>query len=108
MKEACGFRDESEKYKELGIAVLGISYDSIRSLKAFKEKFNIPFNFLSDSEKVVGKKYGVNKFLFASRKTFIIDEQGILIHIFDEVNLNTHPTDVLNVFETAKNEEKTK
>lgn len=108
MKQACGFRDEFDKYKELGIAVLGISYDSKDALKAFKEKYGIPFNFLSDSKKVVGKNYGVNRFLFTSRKTFIIDEQGILIHVIDEVNLNTHPTDILNVFETAKNEEKTK
>ena len=101
IKEACGFRDESEKYKELEIAVLGISYDSKGSLIAFKEKYRIPFNFLSDAAKVTGKKYGVNRFLFASRKTFLIDENGILIHIIDEVNLNTHPMDVLKAFENS-------
>jgi len=98
-KQACGFRDESEKFKKLGITVLGISYDSKESLIDFKEKYRIPFNFLSDSKKEIGKAYGVNRFLFASRKTFLIDENGILIHIIDEVNLNTHPTDVLNLFE---------
>jgi|TARA_B100000029_G_scaffold144651_2_gene139848 peroxiredoxin Q/BCP len=98
VKQACGFRDESQKYEELNIVVLGISYDSKESLKSFREKYRIPFNFLSDSEKVVGKKYGVNKFLFPSRKTFLIDEDGILIRIFQDVNLNTHPEDVVKAF----------
>ena len=101
IKEACGFRDESDNYKELGIVILGISFDSKSSLKAFKEKYRIPFNFLSDNKKKVGKKYGVSRFLFASRKTFLIDENGILIHVIDEVNLNTHPMDVLKAFENS-------
>jgi len=101
-KQACGFRDESDNYKELGIVVLGISFDSKNSLKAFKEKYGIPFNFLSDYEKNIGKKYGVSRFFFASRKTFLIDENGILIHIIDEVNLNTHPMDIIKIFEQAE------
>ncbi len=82
--------------------VLGISFDSKNSLKAFKEEYRIPFNFLSDYEKKVGKIYGVSRFLFASRKTFLIDEKGILIHIIDEVNLNTHAMDIVKIFEKAK------
>ena len=82
--------------------VLGISFDSKSSLKAFKEKYKIPFNFLSDNKKKVGKKYGVSRFLFPSRKTFLIDENGILIHIIDEVNLNTHAMDIIKIFEQAE------
>ena len=82
--------------------VLGISFDSKNSLKGFKEKYGIPFNFLSDYEKNIGKKYGVSRFFFASRKTFLIDENGILIHIIDEVNLNTHPMDIIKIFEQAE------
>ena len=101
-KQACGFRDESNNYKELGIVVLGISFDSKNSLKGFKDKYRIPFNFLSDNSKKVGRKYGVGRFLFPSRKTFLIDENGILIHIIDEVNLNTHPMDIIKIFEQAE------
>jgi len=44
----------------------------------------------------MGSAYGVNKyFFFPSRKTFLINEKGILVHIFDEVNLHTHPKDIL-------------
>jgi len=82
--------------------VLGISFDSKKSLKSFKDEYRIPFNFLSDYEKIVGKKYGVSRFLFASRKTFLIDENGVLIQIIDEVNLNTHPKDIIKIFEQAE------
>jgi len=82
--------------------VLGISFDLKSSLKSFKDKYRIPFNFLSDYEKKVGKKYGVSRFLFPLRKTFLIDENGILIQIIDEVNLNTHAMDIIKIFEQAE------
>ncbi|MBH11089.1 MAG: hypothetical protein CMG74_12215 [Candidatus Marinimicrobia bacterium] len=102
MKQACGFRDESETFEKYNIKVLGVSYDSPSALKAFKNKFDIPFNFLSDSKKETGKKYGVNRILFSSRKTFLIDENGVLVHIIENVNLHTHPKDILSIFEAEK------
>ena len=64
-----------------------MSYDSESQLKAFKEKYNLPFDLLSDSEKTMGSKYGVNSFhFFPQRKTFLIDEEGILVHIFEDIN----------------------
>ena len=99
-KQACGFRDESEKFKNLNIKIIGISYDSPKSLAAFKKKYNIPFDFLSDKQKKVGSKYGVNRFFFTSRKTFLIDENGLLVHIVHSVNLNTHSDDIISLFKT--------
>tara|TARA_Y100000590_G_C15334670_1_gene869080 strand:+ start:247 stop:489 length:243 start_codon:yes stop_codon:yes gene_type:complete len=76
-----------------------VSYDSESQLKAFKEKYNLPFDLLSDSEKTMGSKYGVNSFhFFPQRKTFLIDEEGILVHIFEDINLNSHPEDILKKF----------
>ncbi len=47
----------------------------------------------------MGKAYGVNKFyFFPSRKTFLINEEGLLVHIYDNVNLHTHPEDILEFF----------
>jgi peroxiredoxin len=47
----------------------------------------------------MGSAYRVNQyFFFPSRKTFLINEKGILVHIFDEVNLHSHPIDILKVF----------
>ena len=47
----------------------------------------------------MGNAYSVNKwYLFPSRKTFLIDEEGILVHIFNDVNLHSHPDDILKFF----------
>jgi len=70
-------------------------------LSCFKEDARVTY-LKSDNKKKVGKKYGVSRFLFPSRKTFLIDENGILIHIIDEVNLNTHPMDIIKIFEQAE------
>ena len=99
IKQACGFRDEFQNFENFNISILGISFDSRSDLKLFKEKYSLPFDLLSDTDKVMGSAYGVNKyFFFPSRKTFLINEKGILVHIFDEVNLHTHPIDILKVF----------
>ena len=81
---------------------MGISYDSESTLKAFKEKYSIQFNFLSDSDKVVGREYGVSWFFVASRKTFLIDEKGVLVHVIDSVDINTHATDIIKLFDSIK------
>ena len=99
IKQACGFRDEFQNFEDFKISILGISFDSKSDLKSFKEKYNLPFDLLSDTDKVMGSAYGVNQyFFFPSRKTFLINEKGILVHIFDEVNLHIHPIDILKVF----------
>jgi len=57
---------------------------------------------LSDSDKIVGRKYGVSWFFVTSRKTFLIDEKGILVHVIDSVDINTHATDILSLYESIK------
>ena len=98
-KQACGFRDESKNFEDLNISVVGVSYDSENQLKLFKDKYSLPFDLLSDPKKIMGSAYGVNSFyFFAQRKTFLIDESGSLVYIFEDVNLNSHPDDILKVF----------
>lgn len=78
---------------------MGVSFDSEVALKSFKNKYDLEFNLLSDLDKNMGNAYGVNRFyFFPSRKTFLINEQGILIHVFDSVNLHSHPLDILQFF----------
>ena len=99
IKQACGFRDEFDRFQENNISILGVSYDSENALKSFKKKHELNFDLLSDSDKIMGNNYGVNKFyFFPSRKTFLIDERGRLVHVFDEVDLHTHPDDILKFF----------
>ena len=73
-KEACGFRDKSQPYKDQNIIILGISKDSVDSHKKFAEKYHLNFPLLSDESKDTIKAYGAwgeKKFL---GKTF----EGVL------------------------------
>ena len=99
-KQACGLRDNFKEYEDSDIAILGVSYDPKMRLKSFKESNNIQFNFLSDLEKKVAKLYGVNRIFFPSRKTFLIDEKGILINKINSVNINKHAEEILAIFDS--------
>src|SRR5580704_5359949 len=57
--EACGIRDTMEEFKGLDAIVLGVSFDSIESHKAFIAKYKLPFVLLSDTDKKIAKTYGV-------------------------------------------------
>ena len=83
-KEACAFRDEYEKFGRLDAEVIGVSSDSVRSHRRFAEKHDLPFTLLSDEEGRVRRLYGVpNTFgVFPGRVTYIIDEEGVIRHMF--------------------------
>ena len=108
-KEACGFRDNYGLFEKNGIVVLGISYDSPESHQKFKEKYNLPFILLSDETKNVAKAYGayegITKFMWPKRITFLIDETGKILHVFEKVTVTEHAQDVLNAFQQIKKNE---
>src|SRR5215212_6979847 len=83
-KEACAFRDDYEEFGKLDAEVIGISSDSVDSHRRFASKHDLPFTLLSDEGGKVRKLYGVqNSFgLFPGRVTYVIDEEGMVRHIF--------------------------
>jgi peroxiredoxin Q/BCP len=85
--EACRFRDDFAKFQAVDAEIFGISDDSAASHKKFATKFNLPFTLLSDKGGSVRKLYGVKKTLgiIPGRVTFIIDREGILLHIFSSL-----------------------
>ena len=94
-KEACGFRNIYEEFEKNNIKVIGISYNSSDALKKFKEKYNLPFSFLSDSKKEVAKSFGANGLFTPKRMTFVIKENGKIEKIYKKVNINTHAETIL-------------
>lgn len=104
-KEACSFRDNFKALKDKGIEVLGVSVDDEGSHTKFRDKYKLPFNLLADIDKEVVKKYGVwveknnygVKRWGTARKTFLIDGEGKIIHIFDKVNTEIHAGEVLEI-----------
>ena len=91
--EACGFRDNQEKFKEKGIIILGVSKDTVLSHKKFAQKHNLRFTIFSDVEKKVIKKYKAWG-LFALRKTYLIDKKGNIIKVYDKVNPLIHAEEI--------------
>lgn len=105
-KEACSFRDSYSLFEKKGIKVLGVSVDDEKSHQKFIEKYNLPFDLLADTEKKIVEKYGVwgeksmygKKYMGTLRKTFLIDENGKIVKIFDKVNVSEHADEVLKAF----------
>ena len=94
-KEACGFRNIYEEFEKNNTTVFGISYNNSEALKKFKAKYNLPFNFLSDKDKEVAKRFGANGMFTPKRMTFVIDEYGRIEKIYKKVNINTHAETIL-------------
>lgn len=94
-KQACSFRDHYEDYQTKNIAVLGVSADDQSSHQAFTEKYSLPFPLLVDTDRSIIQAYDVDGGGYAKRVTYVIDENGTISHVYDEVKTATHATDVL-------------
>lgn len=71
--QACSLRDHYTELAKKGVTVVGVSTDSVEDQKKFKEKYRLPFQLLSDKDKLVAKAFGVPVNLgFASRQAFLI------------------------------------
>ena len=83
--------------------MLGISPDSPKAQKSFKEKYDLPFTLLSDPDKKVAKAFDVlkeknmyaKKDLGIERTTFLIDSEGRVAHVFPKVKAEGHAEEVL-------------
>ena len=85
--EACGFRDKYDLFKILGAEVWGISNGNSQSHLEFANKNKLQYPLLCDIENKLREKFGVPKKLgfIEGRVTYIIDSNGIIIHIFEDL-----------------------
>ncbi|BDC34244.1 peroxiredoxin [Candidatus Dependentiae bacterium Noda2021] len=95
--QACSLRDGYKDLQEHGFTILGVSFDSPESHRAFIQKNNLPFHLLSDSDKTVTKAYGALMIgnIAPQRKTFIINEKGIIDAILSDVDIKNHAEQIL-------------
>jgi peroxiredoxin Q/BCP len=101
--EACNFRDDYSLYLEAGITILGVSPDDPKSHTRFKKKYGLPFPLLADAEHKVCELYGVwgmkknygREYMGVLRTTFLIDENGMILHVFEKVKPAEHSAEVL-------------
>lgn len=101
--EACDLRDNYDRFLSMGYQVVGVSKDSEKSHKKFIEKYNLPFPLISDTETSILQAYGAwgrKKFMGREydgiiRKTFVIDQTGLITDIIEKVNTKAHSSQIL-------------
>src|SRR5579871_552717 len=105
--ESCGFRDTFERFQKAGIVVLGISRDTVKDQKKFKDKYELPYDLLADPEMVLIKRYGLlrDKTMYGKpvtgveRTTYLISADTgkgqRLLHVFPKVTPQGHAEEVL-------------
>lgn len=108
-KEACNFRDDYSAYTKTGIQILGVSPDDVKSHVKFKQKFGLPFPLLADEGHRVCDLYGVwgpKEFMGREsegvlRTTFLVDEKGQIVKVFEKVRPAEHSREVLSALGVA-------
>ena len=105
--QACNLRDNYKLLLDKGFAIIGVSADTEKKHQNFIEKYDLPFPLIADTDKVMIKQFecwGLKKFMGREydgifRKTFIIDEEGIIIKIFEKVKTKHHTQQILEELE---------
>ncbi|MEZ0484718.1 thioredoxin-dependent thiol peroxidase [Fibrella aquatica] len=101
--QACSLRDNYTELKKAGYEVLGVSIDPQKAHNRFISKYDLPFSLIADTDKAVVEAYGVwqeksmygKTYMGTVRKTFIIDENGLIADIIEKVDTKNHATQIL-------------
>lgn len=105
--EACSLRDHKEELAALGYEVIGISKDSAASHRKFIAKHGLGFSLIADTDTTLLQELGAwgektlygKKYMGTMRMTFLVDENGIVTHIFTpkEIKTKAHAEQILDV-----------
>ena len=109
-KEACTFRDHIQEFTKRGVAIVGVSGDSVASHKKFADKYHLNFTLLSDESLDMIKAYkawGEKKFMGRTfsgilRMTYLINPKGEIAKVYEKVNPLLHSSEILHDFDTFK------
>ncbi|MCK5710174.1 MAG: peroxiredoxin [Deltaproteobacteria bacterium] len=95
-KEACSMRDTMDELQKLGVQVLGVSTDGVKSHESFRNKFDLNFPLLSDKSKGIITAYGAQSDHGSARRiTFLIDKSGVIRHVWTKVKTASHSHEVI-------------
>jgi peroxiredoxin Q/BCP len=102
--QACGIRDAYGEFERAGAVVLGVSPDDESSHVKFRDKYELPFTLLADTDHAVAEQYGVwgekkymgKSYMGVNRSTFVIDADGNVKKVMHDVKPATHADDVLS------------
>lgn len=102
--EACNLRDNYKELQSQGFELLGVSADSEKRQTNFRNKYQFPFPLLADEDHTVINTFGVwgpKKFMGREydgihRKTFVIDEEGVVVKVIDKVKTKDHAAQLID------------
>ncbi len=101
--EACTIRDQFKDFTKIGATVVGVSTDSVKSHKKFKDAYSLPFTLLADEDKEMVRAYGVwgkksmygRTYMGTMRSSFLIDPKGVVRKIYEKVKPAAHAAQVI-------------
>lgn len=103
--ESCDLRDNFSELRAQGYEVVGVSADDVESHKRFAHKFDLPFSLLADTDRKMINAYHCwgektvegEKVIGILRKTFIINENGIIDLVVDTVRTKDHTAQLMEL-----------
>lgn len=101
--EACGFRDEQEKFQAADTVIVGVSPDKETAQAKFRKKFDLQYILLADKDHSVAEAFGVwgekkfmgRTYMGVNRTTFVIGKTGKIEHVFEKVKPEGHAAEVI-------------
>ena len=111
-REACAFRDAKKQLAAAGAKVLGVSTDDVASHAKFRDKYQLNFPLLADSDHKVAEKYGAwreknmygKKSMGIQRSTYLIDAEGKVARVWQRVQVDGHDEKVLAALKELANQ----
>ncbi len=102
-KEAIAFTELAPEFAKLGVRVIGVSPDTVKSHQKFKTKHNLNVELAADTEKSAAQAYGVwvsksmygRQYMGVERSTFLVGKDGTLVKVWRKVKVPGHAEDVL-------------
>lgn len=107
--EACSLRDGYSQLRKEGVAIVGVSPDKVAKHKKFVDKYDLPFPLIADESHEIMENYGVwglkkfmgREYMGVIRTSFLIDEEGQILHIIDKVKTKDHANQILDLLRTS-------
>jgi len=110
--EAHNFAEATEKFKELGATVIGVSHDDIETLNKFSvSECRNKFAVAADADKKIMKAYDAQLFLkpdWAKRTSYVIAPTGEILYSYNSLNPDKHVANTMAAVKKWAEEHKAK
>jgi len=93
-KQGCSLRDAYEDLTKKGVAIIGVSTDTVEAQKAFKDKYRLPFTLIADTDSKVVRAFGQPGVKFAKREAYLV-KNGKIVYADHQGSTTKQAEDIL-------------